>query len=146
MWDAAISLCLRPNHREWETASKYHKGVLKPRKAVQPSWKWMFTRGSDERVCTIYRGINVSWLWTWTVSKSMKVLHHHHDSLKVWRVKSWILQKRLFMPFGRGKNSHFCITCHSFSQYLFLLLTLLSSCTATTFWIMYPSWWQLIDP
>lgn len=71
MWDAVISLCLRPNHCE-RRVLKYHKCVLKPKKAVQPSWKWMFMRRNNERVCTIYRGINVSWLWTWTGSRTWK--------------------------------------------------------------------------
>lgn len=63
-----------------ESVSKYRKCVLKPQKAVQSSWKWMFMRRNDERVCTICRGINVSSLWTWTVSRTIKVLQHHQDS------------------------------------------------------------------
>ncbi len=106
-----------------EAVSKYHKCVLKPQKAVQPSWKLMFTRRNDERVCTIYRGINVSWLWTWTASKAMKVLQHHQESLKVWRVKSWVLWLAKQTLYAVWKEK---IRFYSFSRCLFFFLTSLS--------------------
>lgn len=86
-----------------ETVSKYHKCVLKPQKAVQPSWKWMFTRRNDERVCAIYRGINVSWLWTWTARKTMKVLQTVKIPSKSedWKAEFSDLQSRLFLHFRR---------------------------------------------
>lgn len=71
-----------------EAVSKYHECVLKALKAVQPSWKWMFTSRNDERVCTINKGIKVSRLWIWTGFETISITA---PSRFPERLKSWIL-------------------------------------------------------
>lgn len=90
----------------WETTvSKYHKCVLKPQKAVQPSWKWMFKMRNAERVCTIYRGINVSWLWTNCESITMPSRFLPSFSLRTEKL-IW-----LFIQFAKEKTAILAFNC-----------------------------------